>query len=322
MTAAGQTTMTRPTALSRPQANARPGAGPRARTRRQRLAGFLFTLPLLVMLLAVVVWPVVNLVRYSFTEYSGLTPPEWVGWANYEFLFSWPDFRQILLNNALLVLGVAVWVVLPFVISIAIFELRSADVIRTLLFVPALLPPIIVGNVFRLVLADDGPINAGLRSAGLDWLAPGWLTNPDIVLITVTLVIAWATLGTGILFYSAGLSAISPSYIEAARLDGVSWRQLVWHIYRPALRPITRFWTLLLTVTTVTGFFPWIHGLTHGGPGVASTTLDYHVYRTLVQGEQLGRTAAIAVISIVLITVVVGAQVVARRLRGDEEWTS
>ena len=116
------------------------------------------------------------------------------------------------------------------------------------------------------------------------------------------------------------IAAISPAYIEAARLDGASRLQLIWHIYRPALRPITRFWILLLTVTTVTGFFPWIYGLTQGGPGVASTTLDFAVYQTLNQGSELGRGAAIAVVSLVFVGIVVLIQAVMRRVRRGEEW--
>ena len=122
------------------------------------------------------------------------------------------------------------------------------------------------------------------------------------------------------LFYSTGLAAISPSYIEVAQLDGVNRWQLIWHIYRPALRPITRFWILLLTISTVTGFFPWIYGLTQGGPGVASTTLDYAVYATLNQGSTLGRGAAIAVVSLVFIALIVLIQTGMRRIRKAEEW--
>jgi ABC-type sugar transport system permease subunit len=73
-----------------------------------------------------------------------------------------------------------------------------------------MLPPIIVGGVFRIVLADEGPVNAGLRAAGLGFLAPGWFTDPNFVLITVVVVIGWVTLGSGVLFYSTGL-AISRS---------------------------------------------------------------------------------------------------------------
>jgi ABC-type sugar transport system permease subunit len=267
------------------------------------------------------VWPLVDLVRFSFSRYDGLTPARWVGTANYRFLWNWEDFRRILVNNAILALGVALWVVVPFVLSILVFTMKRANLIRTILFIPAMLSPIVVGAAFRIVLADDGPVNESLRTVGLGALAPGWLSSERFVLVTVILVICWATMGSGVLFYSSGLAALPPSYAEAAALDGAGFLRLVHHIYRPALRPITRFWTMLLTVSTITGFFPWIYGLTNGGPGVSSTTLDYAVYVTLNQGDQLGRGAAIALVAVVLVVIILAIQQFGRVIRRDQEWT-
>ena len=285
------------------------------------IEGLLFCLPLLGLVGVFVVWPMVDLVRISFSKYDGLTPARWVGTANYRFLWNWEDFRRILLNNAILVLGVVLWVVVPFVLSILVFTMKRANLIRTILFIPAMLSPIVVGAAFRIVLADDGPVNESLRTVGLGAFAPGWLSSERFVLITVILVICWATMGSGVLFYSSGLAALPPSYAEAAALDGAGFLRVVHHIYRPALRPITRFWTMLLTVSTITGFFPWIYGLTNGGPGVSSTTLDYAVYVTLNQGDQLGRGAAIALVAVVLVLIVLAIQQLGRVLRGDAEWT-
>jgi ABC-type sugar transport system permease subunit len=278
-------------------------------------------MPLLALVGAFVVWPLVDLVRFSFSRYDGLTPARWVGTANYRFLWNWEDFRRILLNNAILALGVALWVVVPFVLSILVFPMKRANLIRTILFIPAMLSPIVVGAAFRIVLADDGPVNESLRTVGLGAFAPGWLSSERFVLVTVILVICWATMGSGVLFYSSGLAALPPSYAEAAALDGAGFLRLVHHIYRPALRPITRFWTMLLTVSTITGFFPWIYGLTNGGPGVSSTTLDYAVYVTLNQGDQLGRGAAIALVAVVLVVIILAIQQFGRVLRRDQEWT-
>ena len=278
--------------------------------------------PLLAALAVFVVVPLGRAVFYSMTRYDGLTSAEWVGLENFRFLTEWNDFGRILVNNVVLMLGIVLWVLIPFVLSIIIFGHRRAGLVRTVLFLPALLPPIIIGNVFRLILGDGGPLNEGLRAIGLGALAQGWLTDERLVLVSIVFVIAWAFMGSGVLFYSAGLSAISPSYIEAAILDGAGWRQLVWHIYRPALRPVTRFWALLLTVSTVTSFFPWIYGLTQGGPGIASTTLDYQVYVSGIQNGRLGLASAIAVVGIFLIVVLLLAQYAASRVRRAGEWTA
>ena len=193
---------------------------------------------------------------------------------------------------------------------------------RAILFLPALLPALIVGRAFRLVLAENGPINAAFHGIGLDVLAQPWLSSETWVLPSLIAVIAWATMGTGVLLYSAGLSSLS----------GTTWRRRSWtapagiswcgHIYRPALAPVTRFWVLLLTIGTVTSFFPWVLGLTQGGPGIASTTLDYQVYRSGVQTSRLGLASAIAIVGVLVVAILLAGQLVLRRLRGDDRVVS
>ncbi len=307
-----------------PKGRPAPAAARRRRSPRtgERVTGLLFVAPLLAALAFFVLLPLGRVVYYAFTRYDGLTPAEWVGGANFEFLTEWNDFQRILVNNLVLALGIVLWVIVPFVLAIVIFGHRRADLVRTIIFLPALLPPIIIGNVFRLILGDGGPVNETLRSVGLGALAQGWLTDERLVLLSIIFVIAWAFMGSGVLFYSAGLSAISQSYIDAAILDGARWHQLVWHIYRPALRPVTRFWALLLTVSTVTSFFPWIYGLTQGGPGIASTTLDYQVYVSGIQNGRLGLASAIAVVGIFVIVVLLLAQYAGARVRKAGEWAA
>lgn len=280
----------------------------------------LFVAPLVVLLLIFVYAPIGRLVYYAFTTYDGLKPPQWVGLDNFAFLASWPDFRRAIGNTVVLTLGVIVWVGLPFLLAVIIHGRRSANLVRAILFLPALLPALIVGRAFRLVLAEQGPINEALRGLGLDLLAQPWLASETWVLPTVITVIAWATMGTGVLLYSAGLASLSSDYVEAALVDGARWRQLVWHIYRPALGPVTRFWLLLLTIGTVTSFFPWILGLTQGGPGTASVTLDYQVYRSGVQTSRLGLASAIALVGVLVVAVLLVVQLVMRRVRGSDEW--
>lgn len=275
----------------------------------------------MVVLVVVFVYaPIARLVYYAFTEYDGLGAPEWVGLDNFAFLLASEDFHRAILNTLVLTAGLSVWVTLPFVLSVVIFGRRRANLVRAILFLPALLPPLIVGKAFRLVLADNGPINEALRSIGLGVVAQPWLTSEVWVLPSLIAVIAWATMGTGVILYSAGLAALSRDYVEAALVDGARWHQLVYHIYRPALAPVTRFWILLLTIGTVTSFFPWVLGLTQGGPGIASTTLDYQVYRSGVQTSRLGLASAIALIGVLVAALLLAGQFLIRRLRGADEW--
>ena len=280
----------------------------------------LFVLPLAVLLLVFVYAPMARLGYYAFTEYNGLRPPAWVGLDNFRFLVDWPDFQRAIANTVVLTAGLLVWVGLPFLLAVIIFGRRGANLVRAILFLPALLPALIVGRAFRLVLAENGPINAAFHGLGLDLLAQPWLSSEAWVLPSLIGVIAWATMGTGVLLYSAGLASLSRDYVEAAIVDGANWRQLVWSIYRPALSPVTRFWVLLLTIGTVTSFFPWVLGLTQGGPGIASTTIDYQVYRSGVQTSRLGLASAIALVGVVVVAILLAGQLMLRRIRGGDDW--
>jgi ABC-type sugar transport system permease subunit len=292
----------------------------RRRSGGARRDALLFVLPLAGLLLAFVYAPMVRLGYYAFTEYNGLRPPVWVGLDNFRFLIEWPDFQRAISNTVVLASGLLVWVTLPFLLSVVIFGRRGANLVRAILFLPALLPALIVGRAFRLVLAENGPINAAFHGIGLDVLAQPWVSSETWVLPSLIAVIAWATMGTGVLLYSAGLSSLSRDYVEAAIVDGARWHQLVWSIYRPALAPVTRFWVLLLTIATVTSFFPWVLGLTQGGPGIASTTIDYQVYRSGVQTSRLGLASAIAIVGVLVVALLLAGQLVLRRLRGEDQW--
>lgn len=290
---------------------------PRGRRPRRRrpLAAGAFVIPTLVLVGIFVAAPLVDVVRLSMTSWDGVDPARYVGDSNFRFLLHSSQFHQVLLNTMLLVCGIAVWITVPFTLAILLHRKKRADLVRTVLFVPVLLPPVVAGEVFRIVLADNGPVNSLLRSMHLHWLAQPWLTSQNVVLLTVVGVIAWAVMGSGVMFFSAGLTAIDPALVEAAEIDGAGWWRLVWNIYRPLLRPVSRFWILLLTVSTVTAFFPWIYGLTQGGPGISSTTLDYDLYQTGLVDGQYGLACAIAVAIILLVAIFIAVQSVAHRLR-------
>jgi ABC-type sugar transport system permease subunit len=284
-------------------------------TARRSAAGIAFVIPAAALIAFFVIYPLVRLAFLSLTRYDGLSAAEWIGLDNYRYLLQWDAFHRILLNTVLLLLGIPIWIAVPFVLAVAMFGARGTGPVRAVLLLPALLPPVVVGSIFRIVLADGGPVNATLRWAGLGFLAPQWLSGPNFVLVTVVLVIAWGVAGMGVMFYSAGLATMDQEVVEAAVIDGARWRHLVWHIYRPALRPVTRFWVLLLVLSTVTSFFPWIFSLTKGGPGVRSTTIDYAVYQEGLVNNELGRASAISIIGIVFVAVVLAVIGAGRRMR-------
>jgi raffinose/stachyose/melibiose transport system permease protein len=192
---------------------------------------------------------------------------------------------------------------------------RLSYLYRALIFLPAVLPILIVGVIFQSVLnPDTGLLNVTLRTIGLGGLAQQWLTDVSIALWSVIGVDTWRGVGYIMVILIAGLQSIPRDQYEAASLDGASGRQAFWYITLPLLMPI-------LLVTTVLNLlyglrvFDIVFVLTNGGPGFATQT----VYTTIFQDFSLGRYGTATALSTLffLVMLVLGFLVI-RVMRSEQ----
>lgn len=290
-----------------------PGALQPQRARRRRSAqpapwaDVWLILPAAVLCVAIIVAPVVYITVNSFRDWDPGYASPWVGLDNYVELLSSPVFREVLGNEFFYLLGLPVWVAVPLFISFLLHDrVPSAGWFRTVFFLPAILSPAVVGVVFRYLLVPDGPVNEGLRAIGLDALTRNWLADSSTVKPTVIIIILWAGFGTGVLIFSAGLAALPPEQIEAARIDGANVVQQLWHVVVPGMVPLIALYTVLQVVNVFLWSFPWIYVLTAGGPGNSSSTLDFDIYVTTLSFGRYGLGAAEAVVLMLLIGALVG----------------
>lgn len=241
----------------------------------------------------------------SFYDWQpgGVSP--YIGLENYATLFDQPEFWEVVRNQAFFLIGLPLWVAAPLLMAWVLRErVPYAGLFRTIYFIPAVMSPAIVGLVFRTLLQDEGPVNEMLRTVGLESLARGWLTEAAYVKPVIIVLVLWAGFGTGVLILSAALTAIPEENLEAARLDGAGfWREL-WHIAIPSIRNTVVLWTMFQVVAIFLFMFGWIYVLTSGGPGLASTTMDYFVYQTFIRFGFFGAAAAQAVVLVGMVIVV------------------
>jgi multiple sugar transport system permease protein len=125
-------------------------------------------------------------------------------------------------------------------------------------------------------------------------------------------VIAWASAGVGVVIFSAALSALDPTLLEAADVEGASGWQRLRFVVLPAIRPVVDLYFALMVLMVFVGLFGWIYVLTGGGPGYASTTLDYDIYQHALTYGQFGLAAAESVYLFAIVVVIV---LLTRRLR-------
>jgi ABC-type sugar transport system permease subunit len=273
---------------------------------RRRSAGeAVMLLPLLVVMGIVILFPTATVLYHAFTDWQPGYESPWIGFQNFTELFESKHFRQILVNHGVLLLGIPLWVALPLGISFLLYSgVPFAGFFRAIFFFPATASPALLGIMFGFLLAPQGSVNSFLEKIGLGALAGEWLGDPALVKPVLIVVLAWATMGMGVVIFSAALSAVPPELFESAEIDGASWLQRLRHVVLPSIRRTVELWTVILVIVVFTAIFPWIFTLTRGGPGFSSTTLDWDVYQNALQYGYFGSAAAEAVFLLVLVMIV------------------
>jgi multiple sugar transport system permease protein len=265
-----------------------------------RLSGFLFTLPAIVLVGLIVVLPLLQSFYYSFTNWKGARA-DFIGLANYWTMLTDPELRRSLINSLLIFLSIPVGMVFPFITAYFLNQgMPGARLMRSVIFAPTALSWVVIGMVAREFFADRGTLNGVLGAIGLDALTRNWLAETNFALIAVIIAFNAAMFGVNTIIFLTGLATIDRSTIEAARLDGASERQVLWFVILPAMRRFVEFVFIITVVVSFTGLFGLIYVMTGGGPGSATMTLDFAVWRRAFSTGSFGTGAAIGISLMVL----------------------
>lgn len=292
--------MTRP-AASRPATVPGANRGKTGRLLRATL-DLPFVLPVTALTALFVLLPTGTAIYYSFTDWSPGYDSPWIGLRNYTQLFQSTIFHEVLGNQFFLLLGLPVWIALPLILAYVLHErVAGASIFRTIFFFPATASPALLGLLLAFTLSPDGPLNGTLSKLGLGSLRREWLSDPSLVKPVLIGVLTWSSIGTGIIIFSAGLSAIPSELFEVAELDGAGWWQRLRFIVVPGLRSLIEMWAVILVITVFVGMFPWVYTLTRGGPGYSSRTMDFDIYTNSLSNSLYGSAAAEMVVLLVLV---------------------
>src|SRR5712692_5209016 len=164
-----------------------------------------------------------------------------------------------------------------------------------------MLPPVVVGVVWRLMLNPDfGAINGTLKGAGVNTEALTWTASPMLAFASVIAVDIWQWSPFMFLVLLAGLQAIPQEPYEAAVIDGSSTWQTFRHVTLPLLRPAILI-ALLLRTMDLLRVFDQIFILTQGGPGFSTETVSLYIYRTAFRFFDFGYAAAMSFVLLIVI---------------------
>jgi multiple sugar transport system permease protein len=262
---------------------------------------YLFLLPYLVVFVLFRFGPVVGGFLTSFTSWSIVGAPRFVGLANYAALARDPLFYTSVRNTFyFLALTAPALIGLGFVLALVLNRpLVGRGAARVLIFAPYAMMSAVVGILWTWILDSNfGLLNyylAKVHLGPIPWLSSDAAAMPAIALTTV-----WWTVGYNMVIFLAGLQDIPPQLEESARVDGAGPWQILWFVTIPVLRPTT-FVVVMLTIINTFQVFDQVYVMTGGGPGTATLTLVQYLFFQAFQTFKLGYGSAIAYITFALL---------------------
>ena len=269
-----------------------------------------FVVPAMVLFVFVVLVPSARGVYYAFTDWDGLSPDlDVVGLSNFTGMLDDPDALQAVGHTLLIAVAVTViqngiGLLLALGVNTAI---KSRNVLRVLLFAPAVITPIVTAYLWRNLLGPDGAINSLLGAAGLGALRQDWLGDPDLALWMIVLVVVWQFAGYSMVIFLAGLQSVPREIYEAAAIDGSGPVRRFWSIIRPLLAPAITI-NLMLSIIGGIKLFDQVYALTGGGPGHATDTISTLIYKDAFTLGEFGYSIALAVVLTVIVAIASAGQ--------------
>ncbi len=270
--------------------------------KKLNLTPYLFLAPALTGIAIFVLYPILAVVYYSFTEYNISNPPVWVGLQNYVELFKDDVFWMALQHSLIYLIVTPILIFLCILLAIAVNrKLPGINLFRALYYIPVISGSIAVGISWRLMLDTNGLFNGMLISMGLLKEPVQWLAEPNFTLpIAMTLTI-WMGLGYYMMIFLAGLQNIPEELYEAATLDGCNGWQKHLHVSLPGLRPQV---TMVAVVSSLAALqvFNEIYTLTGGIGGILNSgvTIVFYLWKQAFRLHSAGMASAIAIVLLVL----------------------
>ena len=287
-----------------------------ALTAQRRRAGLLFTLPGVVLIGALLIYPIGQTVYHSFTSWDGITS-RWVGGATYSHLIHNPEFSQVLQNNALLVLAIPVAIALPLAVAFLIHsKIRGWRFFRSVFFLPTAVSWVVIGFISVRFFADDGILQHLLNNVGLGFVHPNMLSHERSALVAVMITFVWSMFGTNLIIFLAGMATIDEEIYDAAKVDGAGSFGVMFRITIPLLRRFVQFTFIITLVTAFTALFSLIFVMTGGGPGYGTTTLEFFIYEQAFSAGDFGLASTAGVILFLAVAAVTVLQL--RLLRSED----
>lgn len=277
-----------------------------------------FALPALVVVVILLYAPFLYTSYLSFTQFSGLGDPEWVGLDKYREMFTDRTILISFLNTFLWVVGTLVLPVgLGLLLAVLAHGLKGSFWYRLPFLLPYAISGVAVGVIWTFILQTGGALSEALAFLHLPGADSRWLLDWPMNTIVMILAATWQGAGVNALLFGIGLQSIPKEPIEAAQLDGATGWKLFRHVTWPLLTPLT---TVVIGLSIVGSLktFDIVWAMTRGGPGRQSETLALTMFRESFVNNDYGLGAALALL-LTVVTVLASVLYLRRQLSDAKE---
>ncbi len=297
-----------------------PAFAPKARRmtlkRRRQLAGVVFALPAIALVVAFIGIPIGQAVYYSFTRWNGATS-KWIGTSTWAQAFHNPNLWTALRNNGLLLLSVPFALALPLGIAVLLHQrVAGWRIFRTIYFLPTAISWVVLGLVAERFFAFQGTLNSIIHALGFSHFSTNMLGYQSEALIALGITFVFTMIGTNTMLFLTGLATLDPSLEEAARIDGAGRSPNIRSNTPPHQSRFIQLAFVMTVIALFSALFSLIFVMTGGGPGYATTTMEFLIYETGFNQGDFG-TAALYGLILFVITGIIG--IVQLRLIGSNE---
>lgn len=264
-------------------------------------------MPLCLLFAVFIIYPICFNIYISFFDWNGISRDKlFVGFDNFIKIFNDPVLKIILKN--FIVFGFITIVVQAFFglvfASFFVRKIRGSSIYRTLIYLPVIATPAIVGNIFSKILETNrGYLNEALRFLGLDALTNQWLAKPETALAWIIIINIWQWTGYSMLMYYANMLNISQDIYEASAIDGANAFQQFFRITLPMLRS-THFTLFVMGVLGSLKCFDLPYVLTKGGPNYTTEFFSTYINKKSFEMFDQGGASALTVIMLLIAMII------------------
>lgn len=260
--------------------------------KRDSRIGWLFASPWILGFGIFLAYPLIASFFYSFTNYSILRPPKWIGLANYSELIQDDVFLLSMKNTVWYMVG-AVPLTTVVAIGLAMLlntKVKGMAIYRTMFFMPSLVPMVALGTLFLWIFNGDyGLLNNGLKSIHVP--PPNWLSDPTWSKWTLILISMWGC-GQAMIIYLAGLQDVPVSLYEAAELDGARAWAKTKNVTIPMLSPVIVFNVIMSIIGSLQVFaIPFVM-FPGGAPARSTYFFTSYLYDNAFSFQRMGYASA------------------------------